>query len=176
MRAVLTAELLDDLYGWLCECAAAGRIFPGNAEIARRYEFASVATAAKAVGRLERQGRIAVLRGWNSREATIVATGACTAPIRRTARAARKPSGGDGSSRVIAMGARIIGAKGRQCQWIEGDPGEDDRCKCLRQTVPGGSWCGAHRERVYLPPETADEPAEGAPRRLPEPVSRRLAI
>ena len=176
MKAVLTAGLLDDLYGWLCECAVAGRVCPGNAEIAKRYEFASVATAAKAVGRLEQQGRIAVLRGWNARQATIAATGACTAPIRQLDRAARKPSGGGGASRVIVMGARVVGPKGRQCQWIEGDPGEDDTCKCLRQTVPGGAWCGAHRERVYLPPEIGEELAEGAPRKLPEPVSWRLAI
>ena len=39
-------ELLDSLYGWLADCAEEGWQCPGNREIARRYGFASGATAA----------------------------------------------------------------------------------------------------------------------------------
>lgn len=176
MKPVLTPRLLDDLYDWLAECAAAGRMCPGNAEIARRYQFASPATSAKAVGRLERQGRIAVLRGWTARQATIIATGQCTAPIRQSGRTARKPANPGATSMVIPMGARIVGPKGRQCQWIEGEPGGDDRCKCLRETASGGSWCDAHRARVYLPPETAEEPAGVAENPLSAADLWRMAI
>lgn len=176
MKPVLTPRLLDDLYGWLAECAAAGRVCPGNAEIARRYEFASAATSAKAVGRLEQQGRIAVLRGWTARQATIVATGQCTAPIRRAGRTARKPADPGAASMAVPMGARIVGPGGRQCQWIDGEPGGDDTCKCLRETVRGESWCKAHRARVYLPPEIAAEAAGAAARPLAGPTSWRLAI
>lgn len=156
MKPVLTQLLLDDLHGWLSECAAVGRGCPGNAEIARRYEFASVATAAKAVGCLEKQGRIAVLRGWTARQATITATGESTAPIRQAVRSVRAaPGSGEGRVAVTA-GPRIVGPRGRQCQWIEGEPRGDDSCKCLRETALGESWCPAHRERVYLPPEVAE--------------------
>lgn len=155
MKQMLTAEMLDSLYGWLADCAAEGRQCPGNMEIARRYGFASGATAAKAVARLERAGRILVKRGWTTRQATIVATGRSTAAVaerryerrRKTSRVERD---------VPAMGPRIPGPKGRQCQWIEGEPGEDDGCKCLRVTAAGESWCKAHRARAYLPPEVVE--------------------
>jgi hypothetical protein len=157
MKPVLTTQLLDDLYGWLAECAAGGRACPGNGEIARRYAFASVATAAKAVGRLEKQGRIAVQRGWTARQATIVATGASTAPIRQASREARKPPQPGQRLVVTLPKARIVGPRGRQCQWIEGEPGGDDSCKCLRETAQGACWCPVHRARVYLPPEVAEQ-------------------
>lgn len=157
MKQVLTLRILDDLHEWLSDCAVAGRVCPGNAEIAKRYEFASVATAAKAVGRLEKQGRIAVLRGWTARQVTILATGLSTAPIRQAERASRKPSPDSGRRTGILPGPRMVGPRGRQCQWIEGEPRGDDSCKCLRETAPGDSWCPAHRERVYLPPEVAEE-------------------
>lgn len=176
MKPLLTPRLLDELYGWLADCAAGGRACPGNAEIARRYGFASVATAAKAVGRLERQGRITVLRGWAARQATIAATGQSTAPIRQAGRKAHRTPGSGGVSIAVPMGARVIGPAGRQCQWIEGEPGGDDGCKCLRRTVPGGSWCEVHRERVYLPPEIAGQPVGAQPRALPDPTLWRLAI
>jgi hypothetical protein len=156
MKQVLTPQLLDDLFGWLAECAGAGRACPGNAEIARRYEFASAATAAKAVGRLEQQGRIAVRRGWTARQATITATGESTAPIAQADRAARKPPCPGGSSPVVPAGPRIVGPRGRQCQWIGGVPSGDDSCKCLRETARGTSWCPAHLECIYLPPEMAE--------------------
>jgi hypothetical protein len=157
MKQALTPRILDNLYDWLSDCAAAGRSCPGNSDIARRYQFASVATAAKAVGRLEKQGRIAVLRGWTARQATITATGESTAPMRQADRALRKlPRSVEGRV-AIAAGPRIVGPRGRQCQWIEGEPSGDDSCKCLRETALGESWCQVHRERVYLPPEVAEE-------------------
>ena len=157
MKPVLTPQLLDDLYGWLADCAVAGRVCPGNADIARRYEFASVATAAKAVGRLEKQRRIVVLRGWTARQATITATGESTAPIRQAARTARQPARPNGHRVVVPAGPHVAGPRGRQCQWIEGEPGGDDSGKCLRKTARGASWCPPHLERVYLPPDVAEK-------------------
>ena len=157
MKQVLTPQLLDDLFGWLAECVAAGRACPGNAEIARRYQFASVATAAKAVGRLEKQGRIAVRRGWTARQVTITATGESTAPIAQANRDARRPQRPRVGPVAAAPGPRIVGPKGRQCQWIAGEPRGDDSCKCLRETARGENWCPAHLEQIYLPPDVAEE-------------------
>lgn len=156
MKSLLTPQILDDLYGWLAECAAKGGACPGNTEIARRYAFASVATAAKAVGRLEEQGRIGVLRGWTARQATIIATGKSTAPIPQAVRFARRPPASMSNRPILSAGPDIIGPKGQQCQWIEGKPTGDDRCKCRRKTAHGVSWCAAHLERIYLPPEVAE--------------------
>jgi hypothetical protein len=157
MKPRLTPQLLDDLLGWLAERAAAGRGCPGNAEIAKRYEFASTATAAKAVNRLENQGRIAVRRGWTARQATIVATGESTAPIMQGNRDARRLPKPRVGPFISPPGPRIVGPKGRQCQWIAGEPSGDDSCKCLRETARGESWCQAHLERIYLPPDVAEE-------------------
>ena len=157
MKPVLTPQILNDLDGWLVECAATGRSCPGNAEIASRYEFSSLATAAKAVGRLEKHGRIGVLRGWTARQATIIATGESTAPIRQSDRAVRKPPQPRESPVIVPAGRRIVGPRRRQCQWIEGEPSGDDRCKCRRETARGLSWCPAHLDRIYLPPEVAEE-------------------
>ena len=175
MKSLLTPQLLDDLFGWLAECAATGKICPGNAEIARRYEFASAATAAKAVGRLEQHGRIAVTRGWTARQVTIIATGESTAPIAQANRADRKQPRPNGRRAVVSGGPRIVGPGGRQCQWIEGDPGGDDSCKCLRRTARGVSWCPSHLERIYLPPEATEERFGPMPGIAPGPVARRAA-
>jgi len=156
MKSLLTQQVLDDLYVWLVDCAAEGRACPGNAEIAKCYEFASVATAAKAVGRLEQQGRIVVLRGWTARQATIAATGASASPVRQAARSPRRPPKPKNHLVTAFSGPRVVGPRGRQCQWIEGEPSGDDSCKCLRETAPGVSWCPVHRERIFLPPEVAD--------------------
>lgn len=155
MKQMLTTEMLDSLYGWLADCAEAGRQCPGNREIARRYGFASGATAAKAVARLERDGRIRVRRGWSARQATILVTGRSTTGVEEH-RYERRRKVLLTERAVPAMGPRIPGPEGRQCQWIEGEPGEDDRCKCLRVTAAGESWCKAHKARVYLPPEVAE--------------------
>ena len=32
----------------------------------------------------------------------------------------------------------------RVCQYIAGEPTEDDSCKCLEPTLPGHSWCREH--------------------------------
>lgn len=155
MKQMLTKEMLDSLYDWLAECAEAGQQCPGNREIARRYGFASGATAAKAVARLEREGRIRVRRGWTARQATILATGRSTAAVaERQYERRRRPA--LTVRTVPAMGPRIPGPKGRQCQWIDGEPEEDDNCKCLRVTAAGESWCKAHWARVYLSPEVAE--------------------
>jgi hypothetical protein len=175
MKSLLTPQLLDHLYSWLTECAADGRVCPGNTEIAKRYEFSSVATAAKAVGRLEEQGRIAVLRGWTARQVTINASGESTAQIRQTTRVVRKPP--QPTDRIVDVfsGPRVVGPRGRQCQWIEGEPSGDDSCKCLRETALGVSWCPTHQTRIFLPPEVADQrfgPLRGLVR---EKVVRRIA-
>lgn len=155
MKSVLTAGVLENLHEWLAACAEHGRPCPGNREIARRYGFASGATAAKAIARLEKQGRIRVHRGWTARQATILATGRSTAPVPDTSRRDRRVRPRARPSRAV-LGPRIPGPKGRQCQWIEGEPSGDDDCKCLRRTPPGSSWCPAHRGRIHLPPELAE--------------------
>jgi hypothetical protein len=96
-----------------------------------------------------------VQRGWTARQATILATGRSTAAV-ADRRYERRRSAAGLARPVPAQGPRIPGPKGRQCQWIEGEPGEDDNCKCLRVTAAGESWCKAHRARVYLPPEVAE--------------------
>ena len=175
MKQVLTPQLLDDLYGWLAECAGSGGVCPGNAEIARRYEFASAATAAKAVGRLEKQGRIAVRRGWTARQATITATGESTAPIAQANRDARRPSRPGARPATAFPGPRIVGPRGRQCQWIEGEPSGDDGCKCLRRTARGKIWCPAHLERIYLPRDVAEERFGPVPGLVPVSALRRAS-
>ena len=157
MKSLLTPQLLDSLHDWLTECAATEQVCPSNTDIAKRYEFSSVATAAKAIGRLEKQARIAVLRGWTARQVTITATGESTARIRQIIRVVRKPSRPRDHAVDVFSGPRIVGPKGRQCQWIEGEPSGDDSCKCLRETAPGASWCPPHRTRIFLPPEVADQ-------------------
>lgn len=154
MKRLLTPDLLEDLYGWLAACAASGRTCPGNREIARRYGFASGATAAKAIAKLEKADRIRVRRGWTARQATIVATGRSTAPI-RVATSRTKPVR-RAITVPVAVGPRIIGPKGQQCQWIEGDPSGRDDCKCLRPTARHSNWCPAHLRKVYLPPAVAE--------------------
>jgi len=157
MKAVVTPELLETLFHWLADCAAAGRACPGNAEIAKRYDFASAATAAKAIAKLERQGRITVARGWTARQVTIAETGDSTAGIVGTSRMARKPRRPVKQVVTRSSGPRVVGPKGRQCQWIDGEPRGDDSCKCLRETVESESWCPVHRARIFLPPEVADQ-------------------
>lgn len=175
MKSLLTPELLDGLFDWLAERAGAGGGCPGNAEIARRYGFASAATAAKALGRLEKQGRIAVRRGWTARQVTIAATGESTAPIAQANRDARRPSRPGARPAAAFPGPRIVGPRGRQCQWIEGEPGGNDGCKCLRETARGESWCPAHLERVYLPPDVAEERFGPAPGLVPDSALRRAS-
>src|SRR5579862_4404553 len=34
------------------------------------------------------------------------------------------------------------------CQWIEGEPSEDDACKCGRPSIPGRSYCAPHLARA----------------------------
>jgi hypothetical protein len=157
MKSLLTPQLLDHLQGWLTDCAADGRVCPSNTEIAKRFKFSSVATAAKAVGRLEKQGRIVVQRGWTARQVTIIGTGESTAQIRQITRVVRKPTRPTDRIVDVFSGPRVVGPRGRQCQWIEGEPSGDDSCKCLRETALGVSWCPTHRMRIFLPPEVADQ-------------------
>lgn len=44
----------------------------------------------------------------------------------------------------------------RQCQYIEGEPSADDRCKCAKLTVPGSPYCQQHHSRCFLKLEKAD--------------------
>ena len=46
-------------------------------------------------------------------------------------------------------GSYAAPAEDRRCQWIEGDPGPDDSCKCGEKAVPGQSWCDAHFARAF---------------------------
>lgn len=48
---------------------------------------------------------------------------------------------------------RKAAPKGRQCQWIEGDPSADDTCKCRAWTVEGKPYCQEHLARAYRRPD-----------------------
>lgn len=159
---VITPEVLDDLYGWLAGCAMDRDPCPLNQEICDKYGFKSVSTSAYAIGKLEATGRIEVMRGTNVRRVKIVATGSSTAAIKVPppkmpklhARPAPKPT----QPKPVQAAPRRKpvdisprpGRKGRQCQWIAGEPTRKDSCKCLAETRPGSSWCEAHHERAYV--------------------------
>ena len=56
------------------------------------------------------------------------------------------PRRGDG--KIWKPREHIIGpTRFRVCQFIEGEPGADDACKCGQPTIDG-AYCRAHRERV----------------------------
>lgn len=49
------------------------------------------------------------------------------------------------------------GDPAKRCQWIEGEPSTDDRCKCLKPTKPGSAYCEEHHKRAYGNPRWRDE-------------------
>ena len=44
-----------------------------------------------------------------------------------------------------------------RCQFIEGEPTGDDRCKCRRKAVDG-PWCEKHRKMLYIKVERQPSP------------------
>jgi hypothetical protein len=36
------------------------------------------------------------------------------------------------------------------CQWIAGEPSEDDACKCGAPALEGRPYCGRHHARAYV--------------------------
>jgi hypothetical protein len=36
------------------------------------------------------------------------------------------------------------------CQWIEGEPSEDDACKCGKPAAAGRPYCPPHEARAYV--------------------------
>ena len=153
---VLTPAVLDSLYDWLCDVAAVGVPCPANKAICERYGLKSWATAASAIKKLEKAGRITVVRANHSRCVTIVATGLSTAPLRSspvvqpipTLPPLRRPAETPKPLVVVPK----IGRKGRQCQWIEAEPTGDDACKCLAPTAEGRPYCPDHQKRVTVGP------------------------
>ena len=51
------------------------------------------------------------------------------------------------ASEVAARHARVTSF--RTCQWIEGAPGPDERCKCGAPAVPGAPYCTEHQARAW---------------------------
>ena len=41
----------------------------------------------------------------------------------------------------------------KKCQWIEGDPSADDRCKCGKRTKDGNPYCSKHQSIAYHAPK-----------------------
>ena len=149
-------QRLDELYAWLVDCAEAGRPCPRNNAICERFGLASPSSAAKLVARLEGAGRIAVERTRSTRRVTIADTGTRTTESRPGgALSRREPVRKQSSAPVIPL-PRRVGPKGRQCQWIEGEPSADDSCKCRLETIPGKPWCAAHYPRVWRPAQRVE--------------------
>ena len=42
-----------------------------------------------------------------------------------------------------------LGPPHKRCQWIDGEPTADDRCKCSRRVKTGSSYCPAHHKRAW---------------------------
>lgn len=159
-QPVMTPAVIDSLYVWLCERAAAGEFCPGNQEICDRYSFKSMASAAGVVKRLEQSGKIEVTRFNRARLIKIVATGKCTVVPKvenkkihvarknttpsLTEKPQRKRTERPGAAPTTAPGPR-----GRQCQWIEGEPTETDACKCLVTTTSDSPYCFHHKHRAH---------------------------
>lgn len=65
---------------------------------------------------------------------------------------------------TATSGAKPEAAPGAQgCQWIEGEPSADDRCKCGAPRVAGSAYCPEHYARTV----TARQPRSVAVRDLP---------
>lgn len=159
---VMDPNILDSLYGWLCECATTGAPCPGNQTICDRYGFKSMATASGAIKKLETQGKITVRRYNQARQVYIPATGQRTAAPKMEKKQGHVPVLPALRKRVVAPKtskkaspprkprkprATAVGPRSRQCQWIEGLPTRDDSCKCLAETPPGEPYCPSHEHR-----------------------------
>lgn len=162
----MTHDIPDTLYAWLRDCAEAAEPCPTNVEIAARFGLKSVSSAANAVKRLEKEGRIAVARTRNTRTVTITETGARTlemepaGPLGRRRKAtiaqrqalamahARRRDGEDGYNGDIGRYPEPPLGRSKTCQWIEHDPAPDDSCKCGAAVVEGWPYCYEHLERA----------------------------
>lgn len=67
------------LYEWLEDCAERNFPCPRNQEIQDHFGFGSAVSASHLIAELEEMGLIAVARGPNTRNVTIIATGKQTA-------------------------------------------------------------------------------------------------
>lgn len=49
----------------------------------------------------------------------------------------------------VSMSRGYDGAAPRRCQWIAGEPGGDDSCKCGASAIQGSAYCEPHHARAY---------------------------
>lgn len=56
-----------------------------------------------------------------------------------------------GKATPLAIRPGFEGKRPRACQWIAGEPGPDDSCKCGAPVAPGKPWCEPHQARAWRP-------------------------
>ncbi len=74
LKQLVTPDVLDSLYRWLCQCAQDGHFCPTNQNICDRYGFKSWSTSVKAICTLQERGLISVMRYNRARQVYIVKT------------------------------------------------------------------------------------------------------
>ena len=85
-----TEEKIAQLYRLLCQCAARGAACPSNKEISARFGIATVGGITRWFAVLRARGLVEIERGHHARRATILATGARTAPLEQSAQEVRR--------------------------------------------------------------------------------------
>lgn len=169
--AAVRADELDRVFALLASAARANKVCPTNAVIAERMGHRGATSATRAIDELAASGRIRVevSRVW--RIVTITATGKRTAwngigaapagfgegaksvrhRILATAQARSNQSARCRAGLPVtqfAIRPGFTGGPARTCQWIAGDPGPTDDCKCGAPSARGVSWCAEHLSRV----------------------------
>ncbi len=76
-----------------------------------------------------------------AKDATPAAPGEAKAP------AAKPPKPGKGDPSRLA---RVPRTNQDPCQWIEGEPSADDKCKCGARAVAGRPYCLEHCAKAYI--------------------------
>ena len=51
--------------------------------------------------------------------------------------------------RGVARTPLTVGARPKQCQWIQNEPTANDSCKCGARTVAESSYCAEHEARAH---------------------------
>jgi len=145
------AALLAVLRG----AAESGLPCPGNRQLMETLGLGQAARVSELLAALKRQGVIRVFRKrGGGRVVEIVASGAATAAGTRQGGRADAPPARAARRQEREAGAVVPGPGGAgftRCQWIDGAPTADDRCKCGVPVRPGSSWCESHHARVWLP-------------------------
>ena len=91
-----TEEKIVQLYRLLCQCAERGAACPSNKEISARFGIATVGGITRWFAVLRARGLVEIERGHHARRATILATGARTAPLEQSAQEVRRRNAASG--------------------------------------------------------------------------------